>query len=124
MGPVRVRRHTTKSWLALGFAEGLLSGKMTDLDRAVVSFSSSSFYFVIMFALVLGAIPLFVIPALSAEFGWSFGSSSLYTPSVLILVLACSALAVWSLWRKHRDTLASHPAAENHAAQQSDELGR
>ena len=96
-------------WLLCALVRGVLSPKFTPLEQNVVQFWAFTLLFIQVFAGMLGAFPLLVLPALSDSLGWSFLRGSLYLCSTFLLILLCSVLIVWSLWRKHWAYLTTPP---------------
>lgn len=96
-------------WLLCAVVRGALARRFTALERQVVTFWSHTLLFVLLFSTVIGAIPIFLLPAMSRSAGWSSFQSPLYIRSAAVVVLLCSVLAVWSLWRSHWEALVHSP---------------
>jgi hypothetical protein len=95
------------AWLVFRIVSGALQSRLNEYEQVVLAFWSRTPFFVVMTALVLSALPLFLLPALAGRERWTPSPALLGVLAVGILVLA--AAVVWSLWQRFQ---ASLPGAE------------
>jgi hypothetical protein len=103
-------------WLLCALARGIVSRRFTPLERSVVGFWAHTLLFILVFATVLGTLPLLVLPALGASFGWPIVTTDAYARTTTLALLILSGFIVWSLWRKHWTSLLASSEAQERAA--------
>jgi len=95
------------AWLLCAFARAIVSWRFTPIERSVVEFWAHTLLFVLVLTVVLGSIPLLILPALGASFGWPLVNTPAYARTTTIILLMLSGVIVYALWRKHWAALVS-----------------
>jgi hypothetical protein len=101
--------------LLCALARDIFSRRFTPIERSVVEFWAHTLIFILVVVTTIGAFPLIVVPAFSESLGWAFFSSALYIRVAALAVLLLSALAVWSLRRRHWASLIASSEASGRA---------